>query len=45
MYYCCGITDKGVMKHNEDAFMIGKKVMSSGSVDFMSLLHSNALNF
>ena len=35
MYYCCGITDKGVMKHNEDAFMIGKKVMSSGSVDFM----------
>lgn len=35
MYYCCGITDKGVMKHNEDAFMIGKKVMSSGSIDFM----------
>ncbi|MGN0620796.1 MAG: PP2C family protein-serine/threonine phosphatase [Porcipelethomonas sp.] len=35
MYYCCGITDKGIMKHNEDAFMIGKKVMSSGSIDFM----------
>lgn len=30
MYYCCGITDKGVMPHNEDAFLIGKIVADEG---------------
>lgn len=30
MYYCCGITDKGVMSHNEDAFLIGKTVADNG---------------
>ncbi len=35
MYYCCGITDKGVMKHNEDAYMIDGKVMTEGSIDCM----------
>ena len=30
MYYCCGITDKGIMPHNEDAFMIGKVVSDNG---------------
>ncbi|MDE6833886.1 MAG: protein phosphatase 2C domain-containing protein [Ruminococcus sp.] len=30
MYYCCGITDKGIMPHNEDAFMIGNFVSDSG---------------
>lgn len=30
MYYCCGITDKGVMSHNEDAFLIGKIVADKG---------------
>lgn len=30
MYYCCGITDKGVMPHNEDAFLIGKTVADKG---------------
>lgn len=30
MYYCCGITDKGVMSHNEDAFLIGKTVIDNG---------------
>lgn len=31
MYYCCGITDKGVMSHNEDAFLIGRNVCDSGT--------------
>lgn len=35
MYYCCGITDKGIMDHNEDAYMIGKKVLTEGSIDSM----------
>ncbi len=35
MYYCCGITDKGIMDHNEDAYMIGNKVMTQGTIDFM----------
>lgn len=35
MYYCCGITDKGIMDHNEDAYMIADKVMTKGNVDFM----------
>ncbi|MDE5861025.1 MAG: protein phosphatase 2C domain-containing protein [Ruminococcus sp.] len=30
MYYCCGITDKGIMSHNEDAFMIGNFVSDNG---------------
>jgi len=30
MYYCCGITDKGIMSHNEDAFLIGKTVADKG---------------
>lgn len=30
MYYCCGITDKGMMSHNEDAFLIGKTVIDKG---------------
>ena len=30
MYYCCGITDKGIMPHNEDAFLIGTKVTNKG---------------
>lgn len=34
-YYCCGITDKGIMKHNEDAFLIGGKVMTSGNINNM----------
>ncbi len=35
MYYCCGITDKGIMDHNEDAYVIDNKVMTEGSIDFM----------
>ena len=35
MYYCCGITDKGIMDHNEDAYMIGDKVMTEGNVNLM----------
>lgn len=35
MYYCCGITDKGIMKHNEDAYMIDSKVMTDGNIDLM----------
>ncbi|MDE6501997.1 MAG: protein phosphatase 2C domain-containing protein [Ruminococcus sp.] len=33
MYYCCGITDKGVMSHNEDAFLIGKTVADKGGLE------------
>lgn len=33
MYYCCGITDKGVMSHNEDAFLIGRNVCDSGTYE------------
>lgn len=35
MYYCCGITEKGVMPHNEDAMLIGKNVTDSGASDQM----------
>lgn len=35
MYYCCGITDKGIMDHNEDAYMIAGKVMTDGNIDSM----------
>ena len=31
MYYCCGVTDKGIMPHNEDALLINDSVMDSGS--------------
>ena len=31
MYYCCGVTDKGVMPHNEDALLINGSVIDSGS--------------
>lgn len=33
MYYCCGITEKGVMPHNEDSLLIGGQVISEGSVE------------
>lgn len=32
MFYCCGITDKGIMPHNEDALLIGESVLTEGSV-------------
>ena len=35
MYYCCGITDKGIMDHNEDAYMIGNSVHTDGSMNCM----------
>ena len=31
MYYCCGITDKGIMPHNEDAMLLHHSVMADGS--------------
>ena len=31
MYYCCGITDKGIMPHNEDALLIGRSVLDEGT--------------
>ena len=31
MYYCCGVTEKGVMPHNEDALLIRDTVIDSGS--------------
>lgn len=31
MYYCCGISDKGVMPHNEDALMMNDAVLTYGS--------------
>jgi len=31
MYYCCGITDKGIMPHNEDSLLIGAAVLDSGT--------------
>lgn len=33
MYYCCGITEKGIMPHNEDALLIAKNVIDSGSTE------------
>ena len=38
MFYCCGITEKGVMPHNEDALMIGKNVITNGAVDIILIL-------
>lgn len=31
MYYCCGVTEKGVMPHNEDALLINGSVIDAGS--------------
>ncbi|MBO7474999.1 MAG: serine/threonine-protein phosphatase [Ruminococcus sp.] len=31
MYYCCGVTEKGIMSHNEDALLINGSVIDSGS--------------
>ena len=31
MYYCCGVTEKGIMPHNEDAMLIKDSVIDSGS--------------
>ena len=31
MYYCCGVTEKGAMPHNEDALLIHGSVIDSGS--------------
>lgn len=36
MYYCCGITDKGVMPHNEDALLINRTVSDSGAFQQMN---------
>lgn len=33
MYYCCGITDKGVVSHNEDAMLIGAEVRDEGTLE------------
>lgn len=33
MYYCCGITDKGIMSHNEDAVLVGQDVLTDGSLE------------
>lgn len=33
MYYCFGITDKGIMPHNEDALLIGHDVLTDGSLE------------
>jgi len=33
MFYCCGITDKGIMPHNEDALLIGGKVRTEGNIE------------
>ncbi|NLP25895.1 MAG: serine/threonine-protein phosphatase [Clostridiales bacterium] len=33
MYYCCGITTKGVMPHNEDALLINKTVINDGTIE------------
>ena len=35
MYYCCGVTDKGVMPHNEDSMLINGSVMDSVSSEHM----------
>ena len=34
MFYCCGITDTGTVRdHNEDAFLIDHKVMTSSQTE------------
>ncbi|MCQ2417252.1 MAG: protein phosphatase 2C domain-containing protein [Oscillospiraceae bacterium] len=32
MYYCCGITEKGIRPHNEDAMMLGDIIKTEGMV-------------
>jgi len=32
MYYCCGITEKGTMKHNEDSLLLDGTVIREGTV-------------
>ena len=33
MYYCCGLTEKGVMPHNEDAMLVGRMVIDKGKTE------------
>ena len=33
MYYCCGITEKGIMPHNEDALLLDGNVLSEGKAE------------
>ncbi|MCM1578318.1 MAG: protein phosphatase 2C domain-containing protein [Ruminococcus sp.] len=33
MYYCCGITDKGVRQHNEDACLINRTVLNEDRLE------------
>ncbi len=33
MFYCCGITEKGKMPHNEDAMLINGSVMDEGKAE------------
>lgn len=33
MYYCCGITNKGNLQHNEDSLLIHKNVISEGILE------------
>ena len=33
MYNCYGITDKGIMSHNEDSVLIGQEVLKDGSLE------------
>ncbi len=35
MYYCCGITDKGIMPHNEDALLLHHTVRTEGAMQMM----------
>ena len=34
MYYCYGITEKGIMPHNEDAMLIGESVVDDGRCEY-----------
>lgn len=33
MYYCCGITEKGLPPHNEDAMLVGEVVSDDGTTE------------
>ena len=33
MYYCCGITDTGLVSHNEDTLLIGGSVLCEGRTE------------
>lgn len=35
MYYCCGITEVGIMPHNEDAMLIHRMVSTEGTMQQM----------